>query len=177
MYMKLIVWLGNPWDKYTKNRHNIWFTIIDQLAQTENIGTFSYNNKFGAEICEGFFEWNKVILAKPMTFMNRSWTPTQAIASFYKIEPADIIVIHDEIDLPTWVVKYKLDWWLAWHNGLKDIANKFGTKAFHRIRIWVDRPANQAHVADYVLSNFKKEEIEFIQDKYLDIIDIIREWI
>jgi PTH1 family peptidyl-tRNA hydrolase len=98
--------------------------------------------------------------------------------SFYKIEAKDILVIHDEIDLAIWVIKLKEWWWLAGHNWLKDIAEKIWTKDFSRIRIWIDRPSQPSqNVADYVLWNFKKEEIETIENKYLDIEKMITDFL
>jgi PTH1 family peptidyl-tRNA hydrolase len=98
--------------------------------------------------------------------------------NFYKIEAKDILVIHDDIDLWTGVIKLKEWWGLAGHNWLKDIAEKIWTKEFSRIRIWVDRPSHPSgDVADYVLWNFKKEEIEKIEDKYLDIDKIILDFV
>lgn len=184
--MKLIVGLGNPGDKYQKTRHNIWFVIIDQYINSNSIGSFSYDNKYGWEVCvltsphpllsgEGT---EKVMFLKPMEYMNKSWQAVQKLMNFYKIEAKDLLVIHDDIDLWTGVVKLKFGWGLAWHNGLKDIAEKLGTKDFYRVRIWVDRPIHPAQdVADYVLWNFKKEEIEKIQYKYLEIEWLIGEFL
>jgi PTH1 family peptidyl-tRNA hydrolase len=87
------------------------------------------------------------------------------------------LVIHDDIDLQVGKVQFKFGWWLAGHNGLKDIAEKLWTKDFARVRIWVDRPLEQSQVSDYVLGNFKKEEIEKIYDKYLELEKIIFEFI
>ncbi len=175
--MKLIVGLGNPGDKYLNTRHNIWFIIIDQFVNSNQIGSFSYDNKYGWEVCIWKIPLNppsqmgteKIYFLKPMEYMNKSWQAVQKLMNFYKIEAKDLLVIHDDIDLLTGVVKLKFGWGLAWHNWLKDIAEKLWTKDFNRIRIGIDRPANIDQVSDYVLSNFKKDEIEKIQDKYLDI--------
>jgi PTH1 family peptidyl-tRNA hydrolase len=102
----------------------------------------------------------------------------QKIANFYKIEAKDLLVIHDDIDLTLWTVKLKTWGWLAGHNWLKSIAEKIWTQDFSRIRIWVGRPSNSSwDVADYVLWNFKKEEIETIQNKYLEIDRIVLDFI
>lgn len=176
--MKLIVWLGNPGDKYKETRHNIWFEIIDQYVNSNNIGNFSYENKFGWELCIWNTNGEKVYFLKPMEYMNRSGQALQKLMNFYKIEVKDILVLHDEIDLATWVIKYKEWGWLAGHNWLKDIAEKLWTKEFSRIRIWVDRPSHSSQdVSDYVLWNFKSDEIEKIEDKYLDIDWLIKEFL
>ncbi len=198
--MKLIVGLGNPWEKYMKTRHNIGFVALDYFLQ--GIAEFSYDNKIGGEVasailqthpsplpCQGGgnspdkgrseegFEKQKIYFLKPMEFMNRSGAAVQKLAHFYKIAPKDILVLHDEIDLPVGVVKYKFGWGLAGHNGLKDIANKLWTQDFARIRIGVDRPADKNQVADYVLSSFKPVEREKIMDQFSVVEDLIREFI
>lgn len=176
--MKLIVGLGNPGDKYIKTRHNIWFIVIDQFVNSNQIGQFSYDNKYWWEVCAGVINGEKILLLKPMEYMNRSGQAVQKLMNFYKIEVKDLLVLHDEIDLATWVVKYKEGGGLAGHNWLKNIAEKIWTKDFSRIRIWVDRPSHPSgDVADYVLWNLKKEEIEKIGDKYLAIEGLINEFL
>lgn len=187
--MKLIVWLGNPWEQYKNTRHNIWFTMLDEFVNSNNLWSFSYDNKYGWEVFTTLLNWDKVSFLKPMEFMNKSWWPVSKLANFYKIEPKDILVIHDEIDLPVWTVKLKFGWWLAGHNWLRDIALKLWTQDFWRIRIGVDRPNNiilptplskggsNSSVADYVLWNFRKEQIETIKDKYLDIEKFVFEFL
>ena len=177
--MKLIVWLGNPWDQYKNTRHNIWFTMLDGFVNSNSLGTFSYDNKYGGETFTTTINWNKVSFLKPMEYMNRSWWPVSKLANFFKIESKDILVIHDEIDLPVWTIKLKFGWWLAGHNWLKDISQKLWTQDFWRVRIGVDRPGESStqSVADYVLWNFWKEQIETINDKYLDIEKFIYEFL
>lgn len=183
MNMKLIVGLGNPGDKYLNTRHNIWFIMIEQFVKSNNFWDFSYNNKYGAEFLETqidslwLWEQEKIFFLKPMEYMNRSWIAVQKIMKFYKIDIKDLLVIHDDIDLPVAKIQFKLGWWLAGHNWLKDIAEKLWTKDFARVRIWIDRPIQQSQVSDYVLWKFKKDEIEKIQDNYLDLDQIILEFI
>ncbi len=191
--MKLIVGLGNPWEKYMKTRHNIGFVALDYFLgvrseehSEESKRIFSYNNKIWGEVAKspltpfskgGESSNEKVYFLKPMEFMNRSGGAVQRLAHFYKIAPKDILVLHDEIDLPVGVVKYKFGWGLAGHNGLKDIANKLWTQDFARIRIGVDRPADKNHVADYVLSSFKPVEREKIMDQFSVVEKLIREFV
>lgn len=178
MTQKLIVWLGNPWDQYKNTRHNIWFTMLDEFVNSNSLGTFSYDNKYGGETFTTLLNWQKVAFLKPMEYMNKSGWPVSKLANFFKIEPKDILVIHDEIDLPVWTVKLKFGGGLAGHNWLRDIALKLWTQDFWRIRIGVDRPTNSnISVADYVLWNFKKEQIANIRDKYLDIENFIFEFL
>ncbi|MCK9466942.1 MAG: aminoacyl-tRNA hydrolase [Candidatus Absconditabacterales bacterium] len=178
--MKLIVGLGNPGEKYVKTRHNIGFFFLNQFVESNSFGDFVYDNKYGAEILQINYstisgEQKKILFIKPMEYMNRSGNAVGKIMNFYKIDAKDLLVIHDDIDLMVGKVQFKFGGGLAGHNGLKDIAEKLGTKDFARIRIGVDRPAIQSQVSDYVLSSFKKEEIEKIQDKYLEFEKIVFE--
>lgn len=177
--MKLIVWLWNPWIKYEKTRHNIWFTYINQWAESRVLWNWKFESKYKAELITTEIDWEKLVLCKPQTYMNLSWEAVSPLAKFYKISWKDILVIHDEIDLPIWTVKLKFGWWLAGHNWLRDIALKLWTQDFWRIRVGVDRPGDSStqSVADYVLWNFRKEQIELIKDKYLDIERFIFEFL
>ena len=165
--MKLIVGLGNPWKEYETTRHNIGFMIVDNFLWDEKWKIET--RKWKGESQETVIEDQKVFFLKPMEFMNRSWWAVGAVVNFYKIEPKDILVIHDDIDLPVGKIQLKLWGSSAGHNGLKDIIEKTWTKDFWRMRIGIDRPKNQNDVAEYVLSNFKKEEKELIDDKMSEI--------
>ncbi len=175
--MKLIVWLGNPWAEYAKTRHNIGFITIDNFVDREKAGKREYQNKRKWEMIEADIENQKIVFLKPMEFMNRSWWAVWALANFYKIEPKDILIIHDDIDLPVGKIQLKLWGSSAGHNGLKDIIAKLGTNDFRRLRIGVDRPLNKEDVADYVLHSFKKEEKDFIDSKAEEIEKYIKEFI
>ena len=120
---------------------------------------------------------NKVAFLKPMEYMNKSGWPVSKLANFYKIEPKDILIIHDEIDLPVWSVKLKFGGWLAGHNWLKDIALKLWTQDFWRVRIGVDRPASSNMVADYVLSTFKPNEKVLLQNLEIQIFQLINDFL
>jgi len=187
--MKLVVGLGNPGWQYKNTRHNVWFLMIDKLQNDEwkfLWELFLYENKFWWEVVQTTYTLHntqgdsfqqRVIFLKPMEFMNRSWWAVSQIAHFYKIEAKDILVIHDDIDLPVWIIKLKLWWWAAGHNGIRDIMDKFWDEEFYRIRIGVDRPANSDYVAEYVLSPFKREERETIDWKFNEIENFIKEFL
>ena len=175
--MKLIVWLGNPGKEYEKTRHNIGFMMIDDFVDKEKSGKREYKNPWKWEIVESNIKGQKVVFLKPMEFMNRSWWALSTVANFYKIDPKDILVIHDDIDLIVGKIQLKLWGSSAGHNWLKSIIEKLGTKDFRRLRIGVDRPANQDDVADYVLHPFKKEEKNLIDDKVNDIMNSIEEFL
>jgi len=181
--MTLIVGLWNPWTEYAKTRHNIWFMIVDDFVKYGNLGIWK-DGKMGGDIIETVIDGQKIIFLKPMEFMNRSWWAVAAVANFYKIEAKDILVIHDEIDLPVGKVQLKLWWSSAGHNWLKSIIEKTWTKdpakdgaGFWRLRIGVDRPLHKEQVADYVLGTFKKEEKETIESKYDEINQAIQKFI
>jgi PTH1 family peptidyl-tRNA hydrolase len=173
--MKLVVWLWNPWKEYEKTRHSIGFFLVDNIVEG---GRWKVEGiKWKGEWQETVVENQKVIFLKPMEFMNRSWWAVSAVANFYKIEPKDILVIHDDIDLPVGKIQLKLWWSSAGHNWLKDIIAKLWVSDFYRLRIGIDRPVDQKEVADYVLSSFKKEEKNVIEDKMSEIETYIHHFI
>ncbi len=150
--MKLIVGLGNPGPTYKNNRHNIGFMSVDKLLQDLSAADIS-NKKFMGEL----YKAGDLLLLKPQTFMNLSGKSVQAVASFYKINPDNILVIHDEIDLPFGAVRIKKGGGNGGHNGLKSI-DALITKEYNRLRLGVGKPERKEMVASYVLSDFSKEE-------------------
>ncbi|MDF2965440.1 MAG: pth [Rickettsiaceae bacterium] len=154
----LIVGLGNPGTEYQYTRHNIGFLVIDAIANRYNFPSFSNSIKFSAEICQGTISGQKIFLAKPTTYMNLSGASVQKIKSYYKLDIADIIVIHDDIDLDFSKLKVKIGGGHGGHNGLRSIDGNIG-KDYLRIRFGVGRPISKEDVADYVLNNFSKVEM------------------
>lgn len=175
--MKLIVWLWNPWAKYEKTRHNIWFTFINQWVDFMWFWSWKFESKYKAEMITTEINWGKVILCKPQTYMNLSWESVGPIAKFFKIEWKDILIIHDEIDFVTWRVALKLWWSAAGHNWLKSIIEKLWTRDFWRVRIGVDRPATKDQIVDWVLSSFKPNEKELLVEKQDEIFNLIDEFL
>lgn len=174
--MKLIVGLGNPGRKYEATRHNAGFWWVDEVARLAN-ASFRAESRFSGEIAKasGSDAW----LLKPQTFMNQSGRAVGAVANFYRIEPSDILVAHDELDLPPGVVKLKFGGGLS-GNGLKDVAAVLGTKDFWRLRIGIGHPrdlaASEQEVVDYVLHPPRAEERKAIADaidKALDVWPLI----
>ncbi len=173
--MWLFVGLGNPGKEYSNNRHNIGFMTLDAV-QNEFPIFGSYKSKFQGKISEGRLSGEKVILLKPQTYMNSSGQSVKAAVSFYKIEPENIIVFHDEIDISFCQVRVKQGGGNAGHNGLKSIQAHLGTPDFWRVRMGVGRPTHNGDVSNYVLSDFSRQEhkcidhlIEFMGDN-ADII-------
>jgi PTH1 family peptidyl-tRNA hydrolase len=153
--MKLVVGLGNPGKKYTGNRHNIGFMAVDALAASHGLSVFK--NKFHGDIGELVAGGEKCLLLKPLTYMNRSGLSVGELMAFYKLSPADCLVVHDEIDLPFGEIREKVGGGHAGHNGLRDIDRVIG-KEYARVRLGVGHPGDKDRVADYVLSDFSMAE-------------------
>lgn len=155
--ISLIIGLGNPGDQYANTRHNAGFWFIEELAKSHN-ATLNFDKKFEANITKIKIDDHIIWLATPLTFMNLSGKTTSLMANYYKIKPENILVVHDELDLPPGAVKLKLDGGEGGHNGLKDISQKIGTKKYYRLRIGIGHPRNfhknaiNASVTNYVLS-------------------------
>ncbi len=147
----LIAGLGNPGPQYEHTRHNVGFWWLDQLA--DNLGvTLSVNTKFHGQLAQHQHQQNKLFLLKPLQFMNRSGQAVSALANFYKIAPSNILIVHDELDLPAGTARLKRGGGHGGHNGLRDIIACTGSKDFLRCRIGIDHPGNSRDVSDYVLS-------------------------
>lgn len=154
--MKLIVGLGNPGEKYSKQRHNVGFMILDQLAKEENL-SWEDNSKLKSKMVK----LKDTVLMKPQTFMNNSGDAVSLVSNFYKISPEDITVIHDDVDLPFGKYKKQFGAGAAGHHGVEDIILKLGTKEFNRDRIGIDRPSNpNIPVDEYVLMDFSDKEVD-----------------
>ena len=160
--MWLFVGLGNPGNKYIKNRHNVGFMAMDAVAN--NYPAFSpYRSKFQGQTSEGRLGNKKVVLLKPETYMNESGQSVGKCAQFYKIPPEHIIVFHDELDIPASDVRVKKGGGNAGHNGLKSIQAHLGTPDFWRVRIGIGRPQHKAaDISNYVLDDFSKAEQEWL---------------
>ncbi len=155
--MKLIVGLGNPGKKYEHTRHNAGFMALDFLHDsfdTAGINAWELSTKFNAYISGLTINGEKILLAKPVTYMNRSGESVALIAHFYKITPADIIVVHDDKDIPLGDIKVQQDRGHAGHNGVRSIIEVIGTQAFTRIRLGIADPKKMHDVADFVLKKF-----------------------
>jgi PTH1 family peptidyl-tRNA hydrolase len=157
--VKLIVGLGNPGAKYARNRHNVGFLALDAISAAH--GFAIWRSKFQGQIAEGRLGAEKVLLLKPETFMNLSGDSVQAALAFHKLAPADLIVLHDEIDLPPGRVRIKTGGGAAGHNGLRSIAGHVGPD-FHRVRIGVGHPGDKRLVSNYVLGDFAKDEAAWL---------------
>ncbi len=165
--MKLIVGLGNPGKEYEDTRHNVGFKVIDKIA--ENIGKVKFSNKFDASFYNGI----DFILLKPQTFMNLSGKSVKQVVDFYKINPSDIFVICDELDIPVGQAKIKISSSSGGHKGIENIINQIGTPEFYRLKIGIGRPKNKSFkISDYVLSKFEPNEDKVIKKVISEAADI-----
>lgn len=170
--MYLIVGLGNPTTKYEKTRHNVGFDVIDALAEKYNI---DMNQKKSKAICgTGYIEGQKVILAKPQTFMNLSGDSVAPLMNFFKLDPAeDLIVVYDDISLAPGNLRIRKKGSAGGHNGMKDIIAKTGSDQFQRVKVGVGEKPQGWDLADHVLSRFSKAERVFVEDAIQDAVGAI----
>jgi PTH1 family peptidyl-tRNA hydrolase len=168
--MKIILGLGNPSEKYTKTRHNVGFAFVAFLQKEWGFSAFSVHKKFEAEISEGNLSGEKIILAKPTTFMNTSGIAARKILDFYHLTPEDLLVIQDELDLPFGTHKIALDSSSAGHNGIKSIIEHLGTQHFTRLRIGIaTEPQSVAclrNAHNFVLDTFSQEETGALSTRF-----------
>lgn len=153
--MLLFVGLGNPGQSYAQNRHNIGFMAVDEIATRHGFGP--WRAKFQGQVAEGKIGAKKAMLLKPQTYMNESGRSVGELIRFYKIDPPDIIVFHDELDLPGGKVRVKTAGGHGGHNGLKSIDAHIG-KDYHRVRMGIGHPGQKDRVHGHVLSDFSKAE-------------------
>lgn len=161
--MRLIVGLGNPGREYETSRHNVGFQWVDELARLQKL-SFKSEAKFHGLMARGQLHGHEVLLLKPQTFMNHSGQSVSALAQFYKIEPGEILAVHDELDLPPGVARLKMGGGHGGHNGLKDIIAHLASKDFWRLRIGIGHPGDRDEVVNYVLNDPRREDRELIDD-------------
>jgi PTH1 family peptidyl-tRNA hydrolase len=165
----LVVGLGNPGDEYAATRHNVGQMVIDHLAKRHNVKLSSHKsrNDIAAFKLGVGADMHSIILAKSKSYMNESGGPIKALASFYSVEPANIIVLHDELDIGYAAIRTKVAGGDNGHNGLKSLTSSFGTAEYFRVRLGIGRPMGQQDPADYVLKQFSKEEKKTL-DEFID---------
>jgi len=172
----LIVGLGNPGSEYSNNRHNVGQMVLDELAS--RMGGKFKTHKARAQVVEGRLGIGgpRVVLAKPMTYMNVSGGPVAALSKFFDIAPDHVIAVHDEIDIPFNTVKLKIGGGEGGHNGLRDISKALATKEYLRVRVGVGRPPGRMDTADFVLRDFataEKKELPFLLDEAADAVELL----
>ena len=162
----LVVGLGNPGPTYAFTRHNIGARVIEALAKNAN-ANLSKHKRAAALVAEIRLNGKHVVIAAPTSFMNESGGPTKALATFYKVDPQNIIVLHDELDIDLGVIRVKYSGGDNGHNGLKSIRKSFGTGDWYRIRLGIGRPPGRQDPADFLLKNFASAE----QDEVSQLIE------
>lgn len=172
--MKLVVGLGNPGSEYERTRHNVGFRVVDKLAS--KLGWKWTERRNRAILASGIIGLEKVVLAKPITFVNLSGQAVGELVRWYKIQPEDVLVIYDDLDLPVGKVRLRARGSAAGHNGLEDIIHHLHTKAFPRLRVGIGRPAN-SHIKgkDYVLGIPTEDErilLETGEDRAVETIQL-----
>ncbi len=173
--MILIAGLGNPGKKYEGTRHNMGFEVVDRLIERHNIPQSGV--KFNAMYGKGTIDGHKVVVMKPLSFMNLSGGPVQETAAFFKIDPqTELIVIHDDIDLAPGTIRIRKQGSAGGHNGMKDIIKRLNTETFIRIRIGVGGKPKDWDLADHVLSRFDTQERKLVDealDRAADAVEMI----
>jgi len=170
--LKVIVGLGNPGPKYTETRHNAGFWFIDEVAR-KYAAMLRPDKKFHGEVAKMTLQGKDIWLLKPDTFMNRSGLAVHSLLSFYRITADQLLVAHDEIDLPPGTAKLKTAGGHGGHNGLRDIISQLGTKDFHRLRIGVGHPGSKDQVVDYVLHNASRDDRILIDRDIDDAVSVL----
>ncbi|MAY95260.1 aminoacyl-tRNA hydrolase [uncultured Nocardioides sp.] len=176
----LVVGLGNPGPSYAGHRHNIGYMVTDELARRMGSG-FRAHKSGRADVVEGRLTppgvpGPRVVLARPRCYMNEVGGPVKALATFYKVAPAQVVAIHDELDIPFDTMRVKLGGGDNGHNGLKSMRSSFGTGDFHRVRVGIGRPPGRQEVADFVLSDYSSAErkvLPFVVDTAADAVETL----
>ncbi|MGH8504932.1 MAG: aminoacyl-tRNA hydrolase [Stenotrophobium sp.] len=170
-----IVGLGNPGSEYARTRHNAGFWFVDQLAAAQRVA-FRVESRFKGELARIRIGDAEVLLLKPATFMNLSGESVQKLAQFYKIVPGDILIAHDELDLPAGTVRLKLGGGHGGHNGLRSLHQHLGAE-YRRLRIGIGHPGHKDQVLDYVLGRPSKADEPLIMDAIADAVAAVPLWL
>jgi PTH1 family peptidyl-tRNA hydrolase len=170
--MKVIVGLGNPGSEYERTRHNAGFMVLDRLASRHGLG--GAKTKFHAGAIEGIVAGQRCVLLQPMTYMNRSGLTVGEAVTFYKLEPSDLLIVVDDVAIPTGKIRLRKEGGAGGHNGLADIARSLGNQAYHRLRVGIDSPPGRMPLHDYVLGKFSEPQIDALGpaiDKACDAVE------
>ncbi|RRK10354.1 aminoacyl-tRNA hydrolase [Lactiplantibacillus garii] len=172
--MKMIVGLGNIGNKYAQTRHNVGFMVVDEVAQRLNADF--QTSKFEAEVATAFKDGEKVMIVKPSTYMNDSGRAVGPLMSYYNVAPADLLVVHDDLDLPLGKVRLKQKGSAGGHNGIKSIINHVGDQKFKRVKVGIDHPQKMS-VVDYVLGKFSPAQQAAFNDAKITAVAAIEAWL
>ncbi|ATL70569.1 aminoacyl-tRNA hydrolase [Nocardia terpenica] len=171
----LVVGLGNPGPEYERTRHNVGFMVADVLAERVG-GRFTVHKKSGADLLEARLDGRKVLLAKPRTYMNVSGRPVAALARFFSVPPTEVVVVHDELDLPFGAIRLKRGGGEGGHNGLRSVSSALTTKDYLRVRFGIGRPPGRQDPADFVLKPFatpERKEVPVLVEQAADAVELL----
>ncbi|MBW0270942.1 peptidyl-tRNA hydrolase [Nocardia sp. MH4] len=171
----LVVGLGNPGPEYERTRHNVGFLVADVLAERVG-GRFAVHKKSGADLLQARLDGRQILIAKPRTYMNLSGRPVAALAKFFSVPVDQVIVVHDELDLPFGTIRLKQGGGEGGHNGLRSISQALTTKDYLRTRIGIGRPPGRQDPADYVLKPFaapERKEVPVIVEQAADAVELL----
>jgi len=171
----LVVGLGNPGSRHAGNRHNIGFQIIDELAKSHGLDFSKSEHK--AKTAHGYIDGQRVVLAKPQTWMNDSGWSVAPLARFYKVKPQEILVVYDDLDIPLSAIRFREAGSSGGHRGVQSIIQNLGTDALPRLRIGIGRPPGRMDAAAYVLQDFSDEESSLIWEVARTARRLIQDWI
>lgn len=171
----MVVGLGNPGKEYEKTRHNIGVRVIDYFVTPRGISLSK--NRFSSRLGEGTIDGQKILFLFPQTYMNRSGEAVREAADYYKIDPKEILVVHDDIDLSLGRIKFQSDAGPAGHRGVASVVESLGTQSFSRIRMGIGRPGTKEEVESYVLSPFFPEEKEIVEKEIQEGERLLSNWI
>ncbi|ENH97622.1 peptidyl-tRNA hydrolase [Gracilibacillus halophilus YIM-C55.5] len=172
--MKCIVGLGNPGFKYRKTRHNVGFMVIDELLHRHNWKLTK--NKFNGLFCMETYQNEKIMLLKPQTFMNLSGESIVPLMDFYQLQPDQVTVIFDDLDLPLGKIRLRQKGGHGGHNGIRSVIDQLGAKNFNRLRFGIGRPDTPMSVVDYVLGKFPKSQHPTLNETIAKAADAMDEW-
>jgi PTH1 family peptidyl-tRNA hydrolase len=171
----LVVGLGNPGPRYATTRHNLGFLVADILSDRIGSG-FKVHKKSGAQVALGRLGGRSIVLAKPRVYMNESGRQVGPLAKFYSVPPADVIIVHDELDVEFGRIRLKFGGGVAGHNGLRSVASALGTNDFQRVRVGIGRPPGRKSGATFVLENFtvaERPEVATICEQAADATELL----
>jgi PTH1 family peptidyl-tRNA hydrolase len=171
----LIVGLGNPGPRYSGNRHNIGFQVIDAYAEANQL-KFTRSEHY-AQTAHGTVLEQRVILAKPQTWMNDSGKAVSPLARYYRITPERILVVYDDLDIPLGTIRFRPKGTSGGHRGVQSIIKHFGMTSFARLRLGIGRPPGQMDPAAYVLQNYNEEEHEGVWEVQRKACELIMDWL
>jgi len=170
--IQLVVGLGNPGSDYEPTRHNAGFWFVDGLASRCG-QAFRSEPRFHSEVVRCMFNAHECRLQKPLTYMNRSGQAVGSLARFFKIPVEQILVVHDELDLPPGTIRLKKGGGHGGHNGLRDLISHFGSKDFYRLRVGIGHPGHKDQVVDYVLKKPSRDDRRMIDEAIDEALDVM----